>query len=226
MVVATLLVAVTGACSNDDDDDSAEKPVPPEWTATTLDRSAGDGTAGDVDVDEASEDDNGDDNGDGDVDQIAAPDAEATPEQDVAATYEAFWERREHALKFPDPDDPGLADVASGAALDELTDTVTHLEQVGQQGQFGALDSHHVYDVQIAGDTTATVSDCALSDARITVIATGEVVRTDPPEGAPFIYTATLLRSDDGRWRVDDLSRVPLMGDQLCSNDGPVGQGS
>jgi hypothetical protein len=220
MVVATLLVAVTGACSNDDDDDSAEKPVPPGWTATTLDRSAGDGTADD---DASSEDDTNDN---GDVDQIAAPDAEATPEQDVAATYEAFWERREHALKFPDPDDLGLADVASGAALDELTDTVTHLEQVGQQGQFGALDSHHVYDVQIAGDTTATVSDCALSDARITVIATGEVVRTDPPEGAPFIYTATLLRSDDGRWRVDDLSRVPLMGDQLCSNDGPVGQGS
>ena len=222
MVVATLLVAATGACSNDDDDDSAEKPVPPEWTATTLDRSAGDGTSDD----EASGDDDGNDSGDGSVDQIAAPDAEATPEQDVAATYEAFWERREHALKFPDPDDPGLAEVASGAALDELTDTVTHLEQVGQQGQFGALDSHHVYDVQIAGDTTATVSDCALSDARITVIATGEVVRTDPPEGAPFIYTATLLRSDDGRWRVDDLSRVPLMGDQLCSNDGPVGQGS
>jgi hypothetical protein len=70
------------------------------------------------------------------------------------------------------------------------------------------------------------VSDCALSDARIVVAATGEVVRTDPPEGKPFIYTATLRHGDDGRWRVDNLARVPLMGDQSCTNDGPVGQGS
>jgi hypothetical protein len=222
MLVATLLVAATGACSNDDDDDSAEEPVPPEWTATTLDRSAGDGDSAAAD-NEDDDDENGTTDG---VDQITGPNAEATPEQQVEATYEAYWERREHAIKFPDPDDPALAEVASGAALDELTDTVTHLERVGQQGQFGALDSHHVYDVELDSDTTATVSDCALSDARITVAATGEVVRTDPLEGTPFIYTATLRRSDDERWRVDELIRVPLMGDQLCSNDGPVGQGS
>lgn len=220
MAVA-VLVAATGACSSGDDDDSAEDPVTPGWTATTLDRSANDGDSG------AAADDDSGDGATEDVDQgTTTPDAEASPEQVVEATYEAYWERREHAIKFPDPDDTALADVASGSALDELTATLASLERVGQQGQFGALDSHHVYDVELAGQTSATVSDCALSDARIVVAATGEVVRTDPPEGSPFIYTATLVRSDDGRWRVDELSRVPLMGEQFCANDGPAGQGS
>jgi hypothetical protein len=218
MAVATVLVvAVTGACSGDDDDgESADETASPGWTATTLNRSAGDGE-GDGAADEGSEGD----------DQITTTiaDAEASPEQLVEATYEAYWERREHAIKFPDADDPSLVEVASGAALAELTDTVGSLEQVGQQGQFGALDSHHVYEIELGGPT-ATVSDCALSDASIVVAATGEVVRTDPPEGKPFIYTATLRQGEDGRWRVDDLARVPLMGDRSCTNDGPVGQGS
>lgn len=222
--MATVLVAVatTGACSGDDDE-GPDDPTSPGWTATTLDRSNGDG-----DSDGAATD--GSSTGDGSEgdDQITTTivDPEGSPEQLVEATYEAYWDRREHAIKFPDVDDTSLAEVASGAALSELADTVAGLERVGQQGQFGALDSHHVYGVELGGATTATVSDCALSDARIVVAATGEVVRTDPPEGKSFIYTATLRHGDDGRWRVDDLSRVPLMGDQFCTNDGPVGQGS
>jgi hypothetical protein len=214
MALAVLAVAATGACSNgDDDDDSAEEPRPPEFTATTLDR-----TSGETDAETATTDDDGDSDG--------GREAEASPEQVVEATYEAFWERREHAIKFPDTDYSDLTEVASGAALDELTSTLAHLEQVGQQGEFGALDAHHVYEVELAGVTSATVSDCALSDARVVVAATGEVVRTDPPDGAPFIYTATMVQGGDGLWRVDSLSRVPLMGDRVCTGDGPVGQGS
>jgi hypothetical protein len=222
-MAATVLItiAANGACSSGsgDDDESADDTTPPGWTATTLDRTTDEGSTGGGS--QGSEGSEG-------ADQITTTiaDAEASPEQLVEATYEAYWERREHAIKFPDADDTSLGEVASGAALSELTDTVASLEQVGQQGQFGALDSHHVYEVELLGTTTATVSDCALSDARIVVGATGEVVRTDPPDGKPFIYTATLHYGDDGRWRIDDLSRVPLMGDQFCSNDGPVGQGS
>jgi hypothetical protein len=216
MVAASLLVAASGACSNDDDDDSAEEAVPPEFTATTLDRSPGEDAAAE--------------NGEEGADETGTTTADgangASPEQVVEATYEAYWEMREHAIKFPEPDDPTLDDVASGVALDELTATVASLERVGQQGQFGALDSHHVYDVELDGDASATVSDCALSDARVVVAATGEVVRTDPPEGSPFVYTARLLRGDDERWRVDQLSRQPLQAGQVCTNDGPAGQGS
>lgn len=216
MALAVLAVAATGACSNgDDDDDSAEEPRPPEFTATTLDR-----TSGETDAETATTDDDSDSDSDG------GREAEASPEQVVEATYEAFWERREHAIKFPDTDHTDLTEVASGAALDELTSTLAHLEQVGQQGEFGALDAHHVYEVELAGVTSATVSDCALSDASVVVAATGEVVRTDPPDGAPFIYTATMVQGGDGLWRVDSLSRVPLMGDRVCTGDGPVGQGS
>jgi hypothetical protein len=216
-------MVAAGACSSDDDDESAEEPVPPGWTATTLDR-------GDDDADPDDADPEGQASGSGSegADQITTTiaDAEASPEQVIEATYEAYWERREHAIRFPDPDDVSLAEVASGAALTELTDTVAALERVGQQGRFGALDSHHVYDVELGGTTAATVSDCALSDARIEVAATGEVVRTDPPEGKAFIYTATMRLGDDGLWRVDDLSRIPLMGDRVCTDDGPVGPGS
>lgn len=223
-VVAVLVTMVAaGACSSgDDDDEDAEEPVSPGWTATTLDRSDGDDG-------QASDGDTADDGaGSEGADQITTTiaDAEASPEQLIEATYEAYWERREHAIKFPDPDDTSIAEVASGAALAELTDTVAELERVAQQGQFGALDSHHVYDVELGGTTTATVSDCALSDASIVVAATGEVVRTDPPEGTPFIYTATMRLGDDGLWRVDDLSRVPLMGGQACTSNGPAGPGS
>jgi hypothetical protein len=218
MATATVLLAAAtaAACSGGgDDDDSADGPSSPGWTATTLDRSA---------EGESADDGTGDSEG-GDQITTTIADPEASPEQVIEATYEAYWDRREHAIKFPDAEDPSLAEVASGAALSELTDTVGSLERVGQQGQFGDLDSHHVYEVEVSG-TTATVSDCALSDARIVVAATGEVVRADPPSGKSFIYTATLHLGDDGRWRVDDLSRVALMGDRFCTNDGPVGQGS
>lgn len=221
-IAALVTMLTAGACSSgDDDDESADEPVPPGWTATTIDRS-GDGSG---DGDQST--DGGADTSEG-SDQITTTiaDAEARPEQVIEATYEAYWERREHAIKFPEPDDVALAEVASGAALTELTETVAGLERVGQQGEFGALDSHHVYAVEVSGTRTATVSDCALSDARIVVAATGEVVRTDPPEGKAFIYTATMRLGDDGLWRVDELSRLPLMGDQACTGDGPVGPGS
>lgn len=211
-VVAAVLAAGCSSGDGDDDDESS-----PPNTATTLDRTGTETTEHEVPEGEPV----AEGEGDGESEDGGASGTPSSPEDEVAAVYSSYWMLREHAIKFPDSNEGDLEDVASGDALDALTATVADLEDLGQQGQFGPLDSHHVYEVTFDGETKATVSDCAVSDAQVVVAETGVEVRTDPPDGTAYIYTASMLRGD-GVWRVDDLSRVPLSADQSCTSDGPV----
>jgi hypothetical protein len=216
-VVAGLLVTavLAAGCSNGDDDDEDEDASPPN-TATTIDRTQTE-TSGSPDEAEEAEGE-GEQVGTSGEEQVSES---ASPEDEVEAAYGNYWMLREHAMKFPGSEEGDLEDVASGDALERLNATVADLEDLGQQGQFGPLDSHHVYEVVIDGETEATVSDCAVSDAQVVVAETGEEVRTDPPDGSAYVYTATMLR-DDGVWKVDHLTRSPLSAEQSCTADGPV----
>jgi hypothetical protein len=225
MLVAVLVVGVVGACSGDDDDSSSRRHSSETTTTTAAERSTSGTTAGPgPGTNEQAGGSSGSGSGSGKTNGGGATTTSAaSPDQEVEAAYDAYWAMRERAIKFPNADDPQIEKNAGGPALDQLVATVDQLDRLGQQGQFGPLDSHHVFDVQLVAGTSdqATVKDCALSDSRVVVARTGEMVRRDPPEGTAYVYTAHLVRTD-GVWRVTGIGRATLTANQACSHDGPV----
>ncbi|HEY8544176.1 MAG TPA: hypothetical protein VIL36_03980 [Acidimicrobiales bacterium] len=162
--------------------------------------------------------DPGDGDGDGDNDAAAATAA------GVEAAYVAFQEMVERLVITPDPDDPEIAERATGAAHDEVVATLDGFDRNGQAVEFGTRHEHHVYDVQVDGDT-ATVLDCLVSDRRVVDESSRRIVRSDPEGGAAQVLTATLVR-EDGDWKVQRVTSMPVEPPQGCGPDGVIHTGS
>jgi hypothetical protein len=126
-----------------------------------------------------------------------------SPETEVETAYLAFWDMAVRLAESPDPNDPEIAQRASGDALTDLVDGLQSLQSQGRHSEFGPRYGHDVLSVKIVGDT-ATVEDCAIDDSKIVNRETGEVV----VEGiGTERLSATVLRTDDG-WVVDKFVQV------------------
>jgi len=119
----------------------------------------------------------------------------------VPASYTAYWDAILAANDPPDPFAPGLREHASGAAFDAVFET-TQANKVASRAvrlPEGSVYAHRVEVVAVEGDR-AVVRDCAVDDAVVVQLDTGEVLDADVVTRQS---TATLAR-EGGAWKVAD----------------------
>ncbi len=134
--------------------------------------------------------------------------ADTTPatddvEQQVLDAYQEFWRVWLRANNPPNPDDPDLARVATGA---ELTTIRQAIRRSAEQGTFTRLPpgSHyrHTPTVTSMDGPVAIVSDCSFDDAEIVDTSTGRVLN-----GAIAIHRIDArLRLVGSAWRVEQVA--------------------
>jgi hypothetical protein len=154
----TLLVAVALALTgcSDDGEDAA-----PESTTTTARRST---------VEPSS--------------TTATPDSTGTSqptgsvEDEIAARYVAFWEARFAANQNPpNPDDPRLAEYASGDQLQNVVSETRsrHDDGLALRSPDASVTSHDVTVIAVEGES-AELQDCFVNDGVLYNATTGEIV--------------------------------------------------
>jgi hypothetical protein len=128
----------------------------------------------------------------------------ASPEAEVETAYLAFWDMAVRLAESPDPNDPEIAQRASGDALAGLVDGLRNLQSLNRHSEFGPLYEHAVLAVRVDGDS-AVVEDCAIDDSRIVDLESGEVVDESVVTEQ---LQVTLVRADNSAWRVDSSTRT------------------
>jgi len=205
------------------------------------DSSSDDGGDGGAPGEDADSSDSGSDSGSdsddvapgGDVDDDSGSDSGAGAgtddpgsKTDAQAAYVAYQGLFERLAITPNSDDPEIENLTSGQELNHVVDTLTDFESRNQAVEFGTRHKHNVYDAVLNGDGTATVLDCFVSDARVVNADSRRILSSDPEGGAANVVTATLEFGDDGTWRVDHTSSVPVQPNQGCGPDGPTRRGT
>ena len=121
-----------------------------------------------------------------------------TPTQEVEEAFLAFNAMMDRLREAPDPDDPEIAQRASGETLVGITDAATTMQTTGFSARFGERDSVDVLSVTLVDPATAIVRDCQVEDLT-EVNAEGE---TNGPFVRTFWTEWTLIKVDDA-WLVD-----------------------
>jgi hypothetical protein len=124
-------------------------------------------------------------------------------EEEVEAAYLAFWDMFIRLAQAPNPDDPEIAQRASGETRGNLVDGFTTQQSLNRRSEFGPEYRHEVLNVTTQGDT-AVIEDCAVDDSRIVDVATGETVEEDI---VTELLNVTLMRRGD-TWSVNSSVRV------------------
>lgn len=118
--------------------------------------------------------------------------------QEVEAAFLAFNSMMDRLREAPDPDDPEIAQRASGETLAGIVDAQTTLQTTGFSARFGERDSVEVLSVTLVDADTALVRDCQVEELT-EVNASGE-------QNGPFVHTFwtewTLIK-DGAAWLVD-----------------------
>lgn len=123
-----------------------------------------------------------------------------TLEQELIDRYTTFWEVRFEANQAPpNPDDPRLAEYATGAQLENVIDeTQRNLDDgVALRRPEDSVARSTVRVVEVDGDE-ATLQECVVDDGIVYRIDTGEVVNDTV---ATHSVQAT-MRKVDGIWKV------------------------
>lgn len=130
-----------------------------------------------------------------------APETTSTtlsPTQEVEEAFLAFDAMTHRLRESPDPEDPEIAQRASGETLAGITDATTTLQTTGFTMRFGERDSVQILSVTLVDPATAVVHECTVEDLT-EVNAAGET-------NGPFIRTFwtewTLVKAGDA-WLVD-----------------------
>jgi hypothetical protein len=126
-----------------------------------------------------------------------------SPEAEVEAAYLAFWDMAVRLAESPNPDDPEIAQRASGDALADLVNGLRALQSQNQHSEFGPEYGHEVLSTEIDGET-AIVEDCAVDDSKIVNVETGEIA----VEGVGTQRLSVTLRRSDGDWVVDKFDQL------------------
>lgn len=130
----------------------------------------------------------------------AAP-ATTSPESEVESAYLAYWDMVVRVTGSPQADNTEIAQHAIDPARAELTASVTEFRAAGQAVEIGPEYRHTVSDVAVAGEL-ATLSDCAVDDASVVIVASGEVARQSTTTSALTVN----LRLKDGAWLVENVT--------------------
>ena len=117
---------------------------------------------------------------------------------EVRAAFLAFNSMTDRLRESPNPDDPEIAQRASGETLAGLTDAQTTLQTTGFSARFGARDSVEILSVNLIDASTAVLRDCQVED----------LTEVDPSgqTNGPFVRTFwteyTLIKVGEA-WMVD-----------------------
>jgi hypothetical protein len=117
--------------------------------------------------------------------------------EEVEAAFLAFNDMVTRLVQAPNPDDPEIAQRASGETLAGVTDSQTTLQTSGYRIEFGDRKSTEVIDVTLIDAGRATVLECSVDD-RIEI--------TPSESNGPFVqtyWTEWTLLLVDGVWLVD-----------------------
>ena len=114
----------------------------------------------------------------------ASPESTTTtlsPTQEVEEAFLAFSAMMDRLRQSPDPDDPEIAQRASGETLAGITDAQTTLQTTGFSARFGERSSVQILSVRFLDPATALVRECKVEDLT-EVNAAGEA-------NGPFVRT-------------------------------------
>lgn len=124
-----------------------------------------------------------------------------SPEEEVEAAYLAFADMGTRLLQAPNPEDPEIAQRASGEALGDLVDGLTTLRASNQRYELGPAYGQEVLGVSVTADS-ATAEVCVIEDSSRVEATTGEEIARGVTTSR---WSATLLRTDQG-WLVDEIT--------------------
>lgn len=128
------------------------------------------------------------------------------PEAELIGRYQSFWEARFQANQSPpDPDDPALADFATGEQLSNVVaETRSNLESgLAFRRPTDQARRSQVNVVSLEGDT-ATLQDCYVNDGIVYRPATGEIVN----DGVATHSVRGTMQRLEGVWK---LARTELV---------------
>jgi hypothetical protein len=125
-------------------------------------------------------------------------------EEQIAATYRAFWTVAIDAGDPPDPRSALLGDVATGEALAGLQSGLRNFSETGRALRLPVPTVSGVFDlaIEVSGDA-ATISACVIDDAIAFDRVNGRVLNDQIASGP---VEAVARRSADG-WRIERSSQ-------------------
>lgn len=135
--------------------------------------------------------------------------------EDIAARYLVFWDVVGEVGSPPEPDHPGLAEVAAGEQLEGLRARLQDFKDQGYEVRDASIA--HPTVVRISQrDTVAHVRDCRELDPEGGVYdaTTGELVDGGAQPGQHALW-AVRLQLIDGTWKVVDADLAE--GDSACA---------
>lgn len=122
-------------------------------------------------------------------------------EAEIVDRYLAFWDARFEANTEPvNPDDPRLADLATGPQLDNVREETKQRADAGLalRRPEDTVTERRPRIIEVEGDV-ATIQDCAINDSIVYRVATGEVL----DDSVVTRSVSATMRLVDGQWRLE-----------------------
>lgn len=181
--IATAALALTlfaGACTSSDDDDIVD-PATTETTSTSSTSTSATSSTSSTPTT----------SGDGDSEESA----------DAIERYLAFWDARFEAnTEPPDPDDPGLAEYATGPQLENVVAETQRRLDAGQA--LRAADpsqTSHVVEIVSTDEGRVELQDCFVNDGVVYEVRSGTVV----DDSVVTRSVSAVMVEVDGRWKLE-----------------------
>jgi hypothetical protein len=130
-----------------------------------------------------------------------APPTTRSAESEVEEAYLAYWAMTERLLEAPNPDDPEIAQRATGPVRGQLIDSLTTLRAQDHAVRSGPDYAHSLLSIDVEGDTSL-VRDCAVDDAAVVDVLSGETI----DERLVTVLLETTLRQEGG-WLVAEVDQ-------------------
>ena len=125
---------------------------------------------------------------------------------EIVDRYVAFWDARFEANTEPvNPEDPDLAEYATGAQLENVREETRQRADAGLALRRPAdtVTERRPTVIEVDGDV-ATLQDCAINDTIVYRVATGEVI----DDSVVTRSVSATMRLVEGKWRLESTQEL------------------
>lgn len=181
---ALAAISLLAASCSDDDDDIVDPPTSEESSTTTSTTSTTSSTSSTTETTEPP----------------------ASTDEAIIERYLDFWDARLAANQNPpNPDDPALAEFATGAQLDVVrTETRQRLEDGVAIRKAEPSQERHDVRVVSSSEARAELQDCSVSDGVLYRVDTGEVI----DDSVVTRNVSAVMVIEDGKWKLEQATVV------------------